>query len=274
MADAVDLELVNRNVAARPKGLPPARRVAPRAWSPEQLRTFLQGTAGDRLFPLWRLIAVTGCRRGEALGLSGDEVDLDAGLVTIMRQRAIAGGSVVEGTPKTNAGARTVAIDRATSEILRSWRRPPGRRARLHRSWAGSTLSWSSRTLTGPACGPRQSTARFREQAEALGLPLIGLHGLRHTAASAMIAAGVNPRVVQQRLGHAHVSVTLGLYTHVSARSRRGRCGPPGGDDRRRFCDQSVTKRKPTRAKAAGQSGAPPGIRTQNLRIKSPLLCH
>jgi len=58
-------------------------------------------------------------------------------------------------------------------------------------------------------------TRYFRDQAAALGLPLIGLHGLRHTAASTMVAAGVNPRVVQQRLGHAHVSVTLGLYTHV-----------------------------------------------------------
>ena len=58
-------------------------------------------------------------------------------------------------------------------------------------------------------------TAEFRRTAEQLGLPLIGVHGLRHTAATWLIASGVDPRVVQQRLGHADVSVTLGLYTHV-----------------------------------------------------------
>jgi integrase len=47
------------------------------------------------------------------------------------------------------------------------------------------------------------------------GVPQIGVHGLRHSAATFMIASGVNPKVVQQRLGHANVSVTLGLYTHV-----------------------------------------------------------
>ena len=41
------------------------------------------------------------------------------------------------------------------------------------------------------------------------------MHGLRHTAASYMVGAGISPKVVQQRLGHAHVSVTLGLYSHV-----------------------------------------------------------
>ena len=67
----------------------------------------------------------------------------------------------------------------------------------------------------GTGLWPQRVTADFRRVAEALGLPLIGVHGLRHTAAMWLIASGVNPRVVQQRLGHADVSVTLGLYTHV-----------------------------------------------------------
>ena len=56
--------------------------------------------------------------------------------------------------------------------------------------------------------------AAVRRIADELGLPRIGVHGLRHTSATLLIAAGVNPRVVQQRLGHA-LSVTLGLYTAV-----------------------------------------------------------
>jgi len=122
LADALDLDLVVRNVAAKPKGLPRGRRPVPRAWTPEQLRTFLEGTSGHRWFPLWRFVAVTGCRRGEALGLKWLDVDLSARSVTILRQRAIAGGSIVEGAPKTNTGARRVSLDGATVDALREWR--------------------------------------------------------------------------------------------------------------------------------------------------------
>jgi integrase len=58
-------------------------------------------------------------------------------------------------------------------------------------------------------------TARFKAIATSLELPLIGVHGLRHSAATWMIGAGVSPKLVQQRLGHADVSVTLNLYSHV-----------------------------------------------------------
>ena len=74
-----------------------------KAWSAEQLSAFLAHVEGDRLHPLWRFIVVTGCRRGEALGLRWGDVDLEAGTAVITNQRSIAGGSVVEGAPKTAA---------------------------------------------------------------------------------------------------------------------------------------------------------------------------
>ena len=79
--------------------------------------------------------------------------------------------------------------------------------------WADTGLVFTNPDGGGP--WPQRVTARFREAAVGLGLPAIGPHGLRHTAATLMLAAGVNPKVVQQRLGHAHVSVTLGTYAHV-----------------------------------------------------------
>ena len=214
LADAVELELVGRNAAAKPRGLPPAKRPAPRAWSGEQLGAFLAATSGDRLAPVWRLLAATGCRRGEVLGLRWSEVDLDAGTATIVRQRTIAGGRLIEGSPKTSAGARTVALDAGTVRELRAWRRvQSAERLLMGAGWADTGLVFTN--PDGGGIWPQRVTARFRELAEGLGLPLIGVHGLRHSAASFMIASGVNPKVVQARLGHAHVSVTLGLYTHV-----------------------------------------------------------
>jgi integrase len=71
---------------------------------------------------LWRFLALTGCRRGEALGLRWPGVDLRAATATLTNQRTIAGGSIVEGAPKTASGARTVALDPRTVDALRRWR--------------------------------------------------------------------------------------------------------------------------------------------------------
>lgn len=214
LADAVELELVSRNVAAPPRNLPAARRPAPKAWTVEQLARFFGAVAGDRLYPLWRVIAATGCRRGEALGLSWSAIDLEAGKVSIGWQRTIAGGRVVEGEPKTTAGSRTVAIDPATVSALRSWRRIQSQdRLALGPGWSAGDLIFTN--PDGTPLWPQRVTRRLKEISTELGLPLVGVHGLRHSNATHLIAGGTNPRVVQQRLGHAHVSVTLGLYTQV-----------------------------------------------------------
>jgi integrase len=61
----------------------------------------------------------------------------------------------------------------------------------------------------------RRVTTIFGELCDELGLPRIGIHGLRHSAATWLIGAGVNPKVVAQRLGHANVATTIGTYSHV-----------------------------------------------------------
>ncbi len=68
---------------------------------------------------------------------------------------------------------------------------------------------------TGEPLWPQKVTAWFRQHCHDLDLAPIGVHGLRHTAATWMIAHGENPKLVQQRMGHSHVSVTLALYSHV-----------------------------------------------------------
>ena len=214
LSDAVELELVSRNVAARTRSLPRTTNPGPRVWSGDQLRLFLDSTSEDELGTLWRFIAATGCRRGEALGLRWVDLDLAAATACITRQRTIAGGSVVEGAPKTSAGARTIALDASTVRALRTWRkRQTEHRLSTGAAWIDSGLVFTH--TNGAGLWPQMVTARFRQAAADAGLPPIGVHGLRHSAATFMIASGVNPKVVQQRLGHANVSVTLGLYTHV-----------------------------------------------------------
>ncbi len=70
-------------------------------------------------------------------------------------------------------------------------------------------------TITGKPMDPRQAYDHYKEIIRELGLPNLRFHDLHHTAASWMLAWGINPKVAQERLGHAHISYTLGKYSHV-----------------------------------------------------------
>lgn len=241
LSDAQRWGLVSRNAASDAE-LPRAARPKARAWSAAQVARLLDHVQGDRLEPLWRVVVVLGCRRGEALGLRWSDIDWDRGLVSILNQRTIAGGTVVQNAPKTAAGERTVALDPATLAMLRTWRSQQA--AEYLALGVRPTHGLVFTAEDGRPLWPQRVTARFRAISDELGLPRIGVHGLRHSAGTWMISAGVNPKVVAQRLGHANVSVTLGLYNHVM----------PGHDQAaadafasalasaaRERCDQTVT---------------------------------
>ncbi len=154
LADAMRLSLVTRNAAHRAE-LPslPAQRA--RIWTVEQITAFLDHVAADRWAPMWRLLATTGMRRGEAVGLRWGDVNIEAGTVTITNQRTIAGGTVVEGEPKTAAGRRTISIDKGTLTALRSWRRRQAEeRLLMGAGWRGDyVFTWP----TGEPIGRRRS---------------------------------------------------------------------------------------------------------------------
>ncbi len=215
LADALELGLVQRNAAEKTTTLPNRPAPSPRAWSVEQLGRFLDGTADDRLATVWRFLATTGCRRGEVLGLRWADVDLEHAGVTITNQRTVADGHVVEGPVKTTSGARTIALDAQTIAVLRAWRKvQTAERLVMGTGWPDTGLVFTN--VDGSGIWPQRLTSDFKLLCERLELPAIGVHGLRHTAATWLISTGQSPRVVQQRLGHAHVSITLGLYAHVT----------------------------------------------------------
>lgn len=67
----------------------------------------------------------------------------------------------------------------------------------------------------GRALKPERVTRMFNDRVEAAGLPRIRFHDLRHTWASHALQAGVHPKVVQERLGHSDIAVTLNVYSHT-----------------------------------------------------------
>ncbi len=236
LTDALRWKLVPYNVATGAM-LPTLERRPPRAWNPAQTARFLAHVEDDRLGALWRFLVVTGVRRGEALGVRWSDVDLDAGTVTITSSRVQTKGGVVEGPTKTSAGARTISLDEDTRAVLRAWRTE--QTAEFMRLGIRPDHGLCFTAESGRGLWPNRVTARFGDLCDELGLPRIGVHGLRHSAATYMIGAGVSPKLVAQRLGHANPSITLGTYSHVLPGHDRAAADAYAsalGD-----CDQSVT---------------------------------
>ena len=187
------------------------------SWDAATLRRFLEasGEAGDRLHGLWVLLATTGMRRGEALGLRWSDLDLEAGRTRVVQTIIQIAGVVSVGEPKTGRGRRSVSLDSATVAVLRDHRH----RMRQERLLVGadfSDLGLVFHQPDGSWLHPEAVSEAFLRRVRRHGLPRLTLHGLRHTWATLALERGIHPRVVQERLGHSTIAITLGIYSHVS----------------------------------------------------------
>jgi integrase len=226
LAVAVERGYVSRNVAGLAH--PPSERAATsrnseRVWTPEQTGRWLAWLEAkrDRLWPVWRLLATTGLRRGEACGLHWEDVDLESGALRVRWELTeVDNRPVWVDGAKTRAGERTVELDARTVEVLRT------HHARLSQEKLACGPAYHDLDLVvcwedGSVMHPDRLWRALRRHAKALGLPRIDVHALRHGYATMALDAGVDAKVVSERLGHAHVSTTLGTYRHVSDRQHR-----------------------------------------------------
>jgi integrase len=157
---------------------------------------------------------MTGMRRGELAGLRWGDVDFDSATVTVRQTVTLAAGEIVFGEPKTARGRRTIDIDAETVTALREHRKCQlEHRMLLGAGWANHDLVFCS--PVGQPWKPDSISQAFDRQVTASGLPRVKLHALRHGHATHLLAAGVNPRIVSERLGHASVGFTLDVYAHA-----------------------------------------------------------
>jgi integrase len=120
------------------------------------------------------------------------------------------------GTPKTAKGRRTVTLDSGTVAALREHRkRQAAERLLMGAGWTDTDLVFCH--VDGTMLHPERFTRGFSDAVRRLGLPAIRLHDLRHGWATLPLQAGVHPKVVQERLGHASIGITLDTYSHVVA---------------------------------------------------------
>lgn len=219
LTSAVAEELIDVNPAAGVR-LPTVERKEFEPWQPEQVGTFLDEAAKHRLGALFEVTTFTGLRRGEIIGLRWDDVDLATRQLHVRHNRTQAKGRVVETSAKTRAGARTIDLDDRTVGALIGWKlRQDSEATEWAEAWRGTGYVFTYED--GSPLRPLYVTRLFDTIRAAAGLPTLTFHGLRHEAASLMIASGADIALVSKRLGHSTIGVTSDIYSHLIGSASR-----------------------------------------------------
>jgi integrase len=216
LSRAVRWQIVPRNVCKDVEA-PHPRRAEMQALSPEEARRLLEAAQADNSV-LGDAVIVgmhSGLRLGELLGLNWADVDFDQRRVTIRRTlQYLPRQGTVHREPKTVRGNRTVPLGATALSALRRLRR----RQLEERLAVGPSYEDRGLVFTDPrgkSIPPYRLSQRFAGLVRRAGLPPMRFHDLRHTHATLLLARGVHPKVVSERLGHASIAITLDVYSHV-----------------------------------------------------------
>lgn len=204
---------LSRNVAAL--ATPPRstrREIKP--LEPHEARAVLAHARSHRLGSLFTVALALGLRQGEALGLKWDAVIFQDGLLHVRTslQRVEKQWHLVE--PKSARSRRTIALPRVAMVALRAHRvRQKKERLVAGPNWSENGLVFT--TKTGQPIEPSNLTKTFKALLDRAGVRKVRFHDLRHTAATFLLAQGVDPRTIMETLGHSQISLTLDTYSHV-----------------------------------------------------------
>ena len=179
----------------------------------DQTIDVIETARGTRLFIPILLGVLCGLRRGEVAALRWRSIDLDAGQLSVVASTEQTDDGLREKEPKSGKG-RVVALSATLVSELRRYRTEQAQ-------WLlklGVRLTDDYHVVTredGEPMQPRSLSRAFRRFMRRHKLPQIRLHDLRHSHATHLLAAGVHPKIAQERLGHSSVGITLDMYSHV-----------------------------------------------------------
>jgi integrase len=197
-------------------------------WTATQAVQFLEHVDGDRLAEFFEVMVGTGLRRGEALGLRWQDVDLEHRVLRVVHAASEVDGKLIIGAPKTKGSAAGVGLSERVVAALR--------RQRDHQLF--EALEWgdgyeaSGLVFTrenGAMLRPRYLLAHFHKLSEAAGVPQVRIHDLRHLAATLMITNGVPLALVSKTLRHSQVGITANLYGHLTQEAAHAAADSLGG---------------------------------------------
>ena len=182
------------------------------AWTAQDLQAFLREAAGHRLFAALWLLANTGLRRSELLGLQWDDVDLAQATISVNRGLVSVGYEVHESRGKTTNSRRLIDLDATTVRVLSAWKAwQASERGAVGIESTGRVFA----DIAGNPVHPHAISQAFERIVARSGVPKIRLHDVRHTHGTLLIKAGVPVKVVSERLGHGNPAFTIDTYQHV-----------------------------------------------------------
>ena len=211
---AVEWGLVTKNPADAVKP-PHAKRPEMQIWNEDEVIRFLEAAKDTPYYALFYSFLFTGMRRSELLALRWQDIDFIYGQIYVTRSlHHLKDGSYIFTQPKSEKSRRTIALPPSAFLVLNEHRKEKEAEALL----LGKTLSDNELVFCnlGQPIRPDTITRAWPILAAQAGVRVIRLHDARHTHASLMLKQGIHPKIVQERLGHSTISITLDTYSHVS----------------------------------------------------------
>jgi integrase len=193
--------------------------VNPRHWSPEQARPLLAAVVGDRLYPVWAFLMGSGLRIGELVWLRWENVDMRRRVVHVVDFASSLGYKLVRSSGKSRDAVRTIDLDDGLIRVLKVQRRLQAEERLTTDGYLESEFVFTR--PDGGSYHPHTLSKQLGELSQAVGLPRLTAHGLRHTSATLMLTSGVPPKVAAERLGHADAMLFTNLYSHVTPTMQR-----------------------------------------------------
>ncbi|MFT8610954.1 MAG: tyrosine-type recombinase/integrase [Liquorilactobacillus nagelii] len=224
---AITLELIDSNPMKKiilPK--PKPKKEKKNFYEKDELKYFfdcLEDIGDKRYIAFFRLLAYTGIRRGEAMGLKWSDFNFDNQTMSIKRglyfdERI---KKVIVQTPKTKSSIRTLDVDQETIQILKALRADQQQR---FLKFGVNTLKAGQYVFTqdksNKLLAPGRADDWLRWIYKHYPQRKITVHGFRHTHASLLFEAGATIKQVQDRLGHSNSKTTLDIYTHVTKKAK------------------------------------------------------
>jgi len=213
LKQAVKWQLIRTNPADH-VDLPKDERREMQVFTREQAAQFMEATIYSPHKALFSLLLSSGMRPGEALGLKWGDVDMKAGRVHVQRALSKTKTGWVLREPKTARSRRAIPLPPSVMNDLKEHRAAQLEERLKTGSYNDRDLVFADRT--GEPLSPKEVYRKhFIPLLRDAGLPKIRMYDLRHTCATLLLAAGENPKVVSERLGHASITLTLDTYSHV-----------------------------------------------------------
>jgi integrase len=213
---AIEWQLINRNIADAVKP-PRAQRPEMQVWSETEIKQFLEAAKNTPYYTIFYLLLFTGMRRSEVMALRWSDIDFILGEIHINRSlHILRGGIPYFKAPKSATGRRTVALPPSAQLVLNEYReRRESESIMLDKPMEDNDLLFCDITTGEPMRAATVSHA-WSKLIKKTGMRYIRLHDARHSHASLMLKQGIHPKVVQERLGHSSITITLDIYSHVS----------------------------------------------------------